>query len=59
MKHDAWMNDLFWDATHPEPTHAFVLCDLWSDCPCDNVACGRSLSTRYTGVSSLKYVRLL
>ena len=49
MKHDAWMNDLFWGRNlNLSParslSHAHmssVLCDLWSDCTCENVACGR------------------
>ena len=34
MKHDAWMNDLFW-GRNSNMSHAhmsFVLCNLWSDC---------------------------
>ena len=42
MKHDAWMNDPFW-GRNANLSHAHmssVLCDLWSDCTCENVACG-------------------
>ena len=52
MKHDAWVNDLFLGTQLKlEPSgplsHAHmssVLCDLWSDCTCQNVACGRCIS---------------
>ena len=47
MKHDVWMNDLFWgrNSNLSQCTHAFVLCDLCNDCTCENVACGRSVYT--------------
>ena len=43
VRHDAWMKECVsarnssWASVHMSS----VLCDLWSDCTCENVACGR------------------
>ena len=49
MKHDAWMNDLFW-GRNSILSHAHmssVLCDLCNDCTCENVKCGRCICLQY------------
>ena len=45
MKHDAWMDDLFW-GRNSNLSHAHmssVLCDLCNDCTCESVACGKCI----------------
>ena len=53
MKHDAWMSDLFWGRSS-NLSHAHmssVLCDLWSDCTCENVACGRCICLHHPSIA--------
>ena len=62
MKHDAWVDDLFWgrnsnlSLAHMSP----ALCDMCNDCTCESVACGRciclqnSLSSKRKSISEQK-----
>ena len=49
MKHDAWMDDLFLGRnSNLSRAHMLsVLCDLCSDCTCENVACGRCICLHF------------
>ena len=61
MKHDAWMDDLFWERNSilSSAHMSFVLCDLCNYCTRENVACGRcvSLHTRRLPKNSLSVKR--